>query len=74
MHTSGTMIGANPGSPVVMDGVVTSGWHAGAASACGKLDAFVNEVQGLPANKIPAAAAADLITAAQRIRTTLGCP
>jgi hypothetical protein len=31
MHASGTMIGANAGSPVVMDGVVTSGWHAGAA-------------------------------------------
>ena len=25
------MIGANAGSPIVMDGVVTSGWHAGAA-------------------------------------------
>ncbi len=31
MHASGTMIGANAGSPIVMDGVVTSGWHAGAA-------------------------------------------
>ena len=30
MHASGTMIGANAGSPVEMDGVVTSGWHAGA--------------------------------------------
>jgi hypothetical protein len=31
MHASGTMIGANAGSLVVMDGVVTNGWHAGAA-------------------------------------------
>jgi hypothetical protein len=31
MHAAGTMIGTNAGSPVVMDGVVTSGWHAGAA-------------------------------------------
>ena len=30
-HASGTMIGAVAGSPVVMDGVVTSGWHQGAA-------------------------------------------
>lgn len=43
-------------------------------SACGKLDAFVNEVQAQSGNKIPAAAAADLIAAAQRIRTGLGCP
>jgi hypothetical protein len=31
MHAAGTMIGVNAGSPVVMDGVVTGGWHAGAA-------------------------------------------
>jgi hypothetical protein len=31
MHAAGTMIGANVGSPVVMDGIVTSGWHAGVA-------------------------------------------
>ena|SRR6266567_3460656 len=30
-QTSGTMIGAVAGSPIVMDGVVTSGWHQGAA-------------------------------------------
>ena len=44
------------------------------SSACGKLDAFVNEVQAQSGNKIPAAAAADLIAAAQRIRNGLGCP
>jgi Tol biopolymer transport system component len=44
------------------------------ASACGKLDAFISEVQAQSGNKIPTAAAADLIAAAQRIRTTLGCP
>jgi hypothetical protein len=44
------------------------------ASACGKLDAFVSEVQAQSGNKIPAAAAADLIAAAQRIKTGLGCP
>lgn len=31
VHASGTMIGADDGSPVSMDGVVTRGWHAGAA-------------------------------------------
>ena len=30
-HASGTMIGAVAGSPVEMDGVVTGGWHQGAA-------------------------------------------
>jgi thrombospondin type 3 repeat protein len=44
------------------------------SSACGKLDAFINEVQAQAGNKIPAAAAADLIAAAQRIRIGLGCP
>jgi hypothetical protein len=44
-----------------------------AFSACGKLDAFINEVQALAGNKIPAAAAAALIAAAQQIRTGLGC-
>jgi hypothetical protein len=43
-------------------------------SAYGKLDAFVNEVQAQSGNKIPAAAAADLIVAARRIRTGLCCP
>ena len=43
-------------------------------SACGKLAAFVNEVQAQSGHKIPASAAADLIAAAQRIRTGLGCP
>ncbi|MFY9579876.1 MAG: thrombospondin type 3 repeat-containing protein [Gaiellaceae bacterium] len=43
-------------------------------SACGKLAAFVNEVQAQSGNKIPAGAAADLIAAAQRIRMSLGCP
>lgn len=31
MRASGTMIGTNVGSPVAMDGVITGGWHAGAA-------------------------------------------
>jgi hypothetical protein len=44
------------------------------ASACGKLDAFVNEAQAQSGNKIPAVAATDLIAAAQQIRTGLGCP
>jgi hypothetical protein len=44
------------------------------SSACGKLDAFVNEVQAQSGNKIPAAAAADLIAAAQQVMTGLGCP
>ena len=43
-------------------------------SACGKLNAFVHEVQAQSGSKIPAAAAADLITAVQRITTSLGCP
>ena len=30
-HATGTMIGSTAGSPVVMDGVVTSGWHQGTA-------------------------------------------
>lgn len=30
-HASGTMIGSAAGSPVVMDGVVTRGWHQGTA-------------------------------------------
>ena len=42
-------------------------------SACGKLEAFVNEVEAQSGNRIPAAAAADLIAAAERIRTGLGC-
>jgi hypothetical protein len=44
------------------------------AAACGKLDAFINEVQAQAGNKIPAAAAADLIEAATQIKTGLGCP
>jgi Thrombospondin type 3 repeat/FIMAH domain len=43
------------------------------AAACGKLDAFINEVQAQAGNKIPTAAAADLIAAARQIRTGLGC-
>jgi hypothetical protein len=43
-------------------------------SACGKLGAFVDEVQAQSGKKIPAAAAADLIAAAQAVRTELGCP
>jgi len=43
-------------------------------SACGKLDAFVSEVQAQSGNKIPAAAAASLIAAARQIRAGLGCP
>ena len=42
-------------------------------AACGKLEAFINEVQAQSGNKIPAGAAADLIAAAQQIRTRLGC-
>jgi Thrombospondin type 3 repeat len=42
--------------------------------ACGQLAAFINEVQAQSGNKIPAAAAASLIAAAQQIRTGLGCP
>jgi hypothetical protein len=38
------------------------------------LAAFVNEVQAQSGHKIPARAAAELIAAAQRIRTGLGCP
>jgi FIMAH domain-containing protein/thrombospondin type 3 repeat protein len=43
------------------------------SSACGKLDAFIGEVQAQSGNKIPAAAAATLIAAVQQIRTGLGC-
>jgi FIMAH domain/Thrombospondin type 3 repeat len=43
-------------------------------SACGKLGAFVDEVQAQSDKKIPAAGAADLIAAAQAVRTGLGCP
>jgi hypothetical protein len=43
-------------------------------SACGKLDALVNEVQAHSGHKIPASAAAALIAAALRIRTGLGYP
>jgi hypothetical protein len=43
-------------------------------SACGKLDAFIKEVQAQSGHKIPATAAAALVAAAQRIRTGLGCP
>jgi hypothetical protein len=42
-------------------------------SACGKLEAFVNEVQAQSGNKIPAAVAADLIARAEQIRAGLGC-
>jgi dipeptidyl aminopeptidase/acylaminoacyl peptidase len=41
--------------------------------ACGQLAAFINEVQAQSGNKIPAAAAASLVAAAQEIRTQLGC-
>ena len=43
-------------------------------SACGKLAAFVNEVQAQSGHKIAASAAADLTAAAQQIRAGLGCP
>ncbi len=42
-------------------------------SACGKLDAFINEVQAQSGKKVPASAATDLIAAAQQIRTGLVC-
>ena len=42
-------------------------------SACGKLDAFVHEVQAQSGHRILATDAADLIAAAQRIRAGLGC-
>ena len=42
-------------------------------AACSKLEAFVNEVQAQSGHRIPATAAADLIAAAERIRTGLGC-
>jgi hypothetical protein len=44
------------------------------ASACGKLDAFINEVQAQSGKKVPASAANDLIAAAQQIRIGLVCP
>ena len=44
------------------------------SSACGKLDAFISEVQAQSGNKTPAAAASSLIATAQQIRTGLGCP
>lgn len=43
------------------------------AAACGKLGAFVNEVQAQSGKKIPAADAARLIAAADNLRTQLGC-
>jgi hypothetical protein len=43
------------------------------ASACGKLEAFIDEVQAQSGNKIPAAEATDLIAAARQVRTGLGC-
>ena len=43
-------------------------------SACGKLEAFINEVRAQAGNKLAAAEAADLIAAAQRVTTGLGCP
>lgn len=42
--------------------------------ACGKLGAFIGEVQDQAGNKIPTAAAAALVAAAQQLRTALGCP
>ena len=44
------------------------------STGCGKLDALVNEVLAQSGNKIPAAAAADLVAAARQVRTGLGCP
>lgn len=59
---------------VKIQGVSRDLSNAQTTSACGKLEAFVNEVQAQAGNKIPAAAAADLIAAAQQIMTGLGCP
>jgi len=44
------------------------------SSACGKLDAFINEVTALPSTKISANASAALIEAARQVKTGLGCP
>ena len=43
-------------------------------AACGKLDAFVDEIEAQSGHHVPAAATADLIAAAEEIRTGLGCP
>ena len=43
------------------------------ASACEKLRSFVEHVQAQSGHKIPANAAADLITAVQQLRGALGC-
>ena len=43
-------------------------------SACGLLDAFINEVQAQTGKKITAAQAAQLIAAATQIKAVLGCP
>jgi hypothetical protein len=59
---------------VKVQGVSRDLLSGGTSSACGKLEAFINEVQAQSANKIPASAAADLIAAAGQIRTGLGCP
>ena len=42
-------------------------------SACGKLQAFINQVQAQSGHQIPVDAAADLIAQTQQIRTGLGC-
>ena len=44
------------------------------ATACSLLTAFINEVQAQSGKKITAAQAADLIAAANQIKSVLGCP
>ena len=43
------------------------------SSACGKLEAFISEVQAQAGNKIPVSEADELIAAAQQVRAGLGC-
>ena len=44
------------------------------ATACNKLDAFINEVQAQTGKAITAAQASQLIAATNQIKATLGCP
>ena len=59
---------------VKIQGVSRALTDGNTASACSKLQAFINEVEAQAGNKIPAAAATDLIAAVQQIRDGLGCP
>jgi hypothetical protein len=45
----------------------------GSVAGCGKLQALIDEVLAQSGNKIAASDAADLVAAAQQVRTSLGC-